>query len=124
MRRIEKISTLFALAVIGSDTACAAEMPDIPPAFARIGLRSGMRYPAARRTLSRAGYNPAKLTNDACSSAGGKTCRIYREIEACSGTGAGFCSARFTDRHGRVFAVITVGPAGRLIRIFANPGLR
>lgn len=117
MRRL-LITVVFAGVLAVSPTVARGTL-DIPAGFARLGLRPGLPYGPTRLKLVRAGYVPAHLTNDECRAAGGHECARYPEIQACAGTGAGFCSARFTLRD-KVYAVVTAGPAGRLIRIFEN----
>ena len=77
-----------------------------------------MAYKAAKAKLARGGYRPVPIKDRDCASIGEAECAAFPEIEACSGTGAGFCSARYIGRRRVGYNVITQGPGGSLVRVF------
>ena len=96
-----------------------ASSDDIPSAFAALGLRADMPYVTAKARLAAGGYRPATPAGRDCASIGPAECAAFPEIEVCAGTGAGFCSALFAGPDGASHNVITLGPGGPLVRIFA-----
>jgi hypothetical protein len=82
-----------------------------PPAALKIpALQKEMSYEAARQLIINAGWQPLVTKNDNPQD-GTKSWRDrgYNEVEACSGTGMGFCRFEFTGSDNEKLVVVTGG---------------
>ena len=92
----------------------AQDKPCHPHRHVRIPAIKGHDYYKARKRLFAAGWKPLRTkssTSPDISEGNGPLFwgRGYTEIEACSGTGMGYCSFLFKDVYGNRLRVITEG---------------
>jgi hypothetical protein len=99
-----------------AENADEDEAGGAPPELGSLGINEGMDYADAKARLIGLGYEAMSGFEAACASIGEEQCLPYPEIESCSGTGAGYCSAMFR-RGEEMIQVVTYGPGGPVARI-------
>lgn len=73
-------------------------------------LQKGMSYDEARQVIINAGWQPIPTTTDnPLDGTANWRKRGYHEVEACSGTGMGFCRFEFAGGRNRKLVVVTAG---------------
>ncbi len=69
----------------------------------------GMPYGEARQKMLELGWQVPLINNSQDCQSMVEICKNYPEVEACSGTGLGFCLFVFTDSNGKRFKITTGG---------------
>jgi hypothetical protein len=100
---------------LNQDGAQAPEEPTPAPGQTTPQLKPGQPYSDARAKLIGAGYAPARYSVQDCSPYGtarGEECFDRPEVESCSGTGKGYCSAYWLRGDDILSVLISDGPDG------------
>lgn len=105
-----------------NNSTTTSETVETPPSSADAALKvpdaSDMPYDKARKIILEAGWKPlnqdekeALAPGGVATSGSGKKlwAKGYHEVEACSGTGAGFCKFVFIGPTGQTLDVTTIG---------------
>ncbi|MGK7941715.1 MAG: hypothetical protein AB4062_16510 [Crocosphaera sp.] len=69
----------------------------------------GMPYDEAREKMLELGWQVPLINNSQDCQFMAEICQNYPEVEACSGTGLGFCLFIFIDSNGKRFKITTAG---------------
>ncbi|MEF2547986.1 hypothetical protein VQ045_12520 [Aurantimonas sp. E1-2-R+4] len=89
--------------------ALAASLITLPAFATGWPVTTGEPYAKARGDMIAAGWETPPAARDCGWEWRADVCAAYQETEACSGTGAAYCSFRFVDAGGKVVRIVTTG---------------